>query len=116
MSSNIPILNEKRDRAMAQDLASAYVPILMSAFNAHDQCRRDTTDQIRMEVERGQAEESPHGGNAIFLALKEMELAIHSQTMAASMNTLALLAAAGVPVPTPVSENDLNHEQGEPTQ
>jgi hypothetical protein len=105
MRDEIPILGGKRDRAYALDLAAAHVPLINSAFAAHDECRRDTTEQIRKEVERGLAEDPPHGGNALFLALKEMELAIHSQAMAAAINTLALLAALGVPVPMPLNQD-----------
>jgi hypothetical protein len=104
MAGNIPILDERRDRAMAMDLARAFLPLVQSPFHAHDQCRRDVADQIKMEVERGAAEDPPHGGNALFLAMKELELAIHSQVMASTINTLAILAALGVPVPVPAEE------------
>lgn len=102
--SNIPILDERREKAIARDLARSFVPLVVAPFHAHNQCRRDVMDQIKMEVERGAAADPPHGGNALYLAIKELELAIHSQTMSASVNTLAILAALGVEVPIPADE------------
>jgi hypothetical protein len=88
----------------AIDLARSYVPVINSAWAGHNECRKQAIDQIEAEVTRGLAQEPQTGGNALFIAMKELELAIHSSAMLQAVTALAQLAVAGVPLPVPLDE------------
>ena len=87
---------------MARDLALSYVPLLQSGWTAHDECRKQSIDQLNAELARAKA--AGEGYNAIYVCMKELELAIHSSAMMQVAATMATLAAFGVPVPVPTDE------------
>jgi hypothetical protein len=88
----------------AIDLARSYVPVINSAWAGHNACRKQAIEQIEAEVKVGLAKTPPTGGNALYIAMKELELAIHSAAMLQAVTALASLAAAGVPLPVPLDE------------
>ncbi len=97
--SNIPIFDTKQ---MSKDLALSFVPILHAGYKAHDECRKDASEQLNAELERAKA--AGEGYNALYVSSKELELATHSSAMLQAVAALAILAALGVPVPVPMGE------------
>ena len=90
---DIPILG--REDVELKGKAIAYADMMHANYAYHNDIRRTVVDSIKEQL----AKPEPPG---LYIAMKELELAIHSQAMGAAIAQFAILAALGIPVPTPM--------------
>lgn len=79
----------------AKGLVVAWGDIMHAAYSTAQELHGIVTETI---VDQLKQKEPP----GLYIALKELELAMHTNTMAQVVSSYAILAGLGMPVPTPM--------------
>ena len=110
--AEIPIIGGRQLSEQNRALVSEYVRLIARGQEATEYMRQLTTNQVQDHI-RAMAEEELKP-NGVYMALKEVEQAVHNAAQLGVMQTYALLAALGADVPVPqiaVREEGDNAEQ-----